>query len=219
MRRVWSVWADGVLRNSFELGELFDNKTTRRHYTISSVRNANNWSGAVWITPIAGAYITDSYIGCFWTFTASSLIYVLVFLQSLLLSFIMSDKFRFKLAKLYSNAFATFKKKIKVIYAVTLYNENSYTIYSFLFFTLKVYKFNLSQIFYDTGCSWIFILTISKDLFSLNNGMFLIFLPYILYLLQEKIVWFRHDKVLEMCVFVEFWTYDPIRSVNIYSYL
>ncbi|KAH0887186.1 hypothetical protein HID58_063284, partial [Brassica napus] len=50
--------------------------TTRRHYTISSVRNVNNWSGAVWITPIAGAYIADSYIGCFWTFTASSLIYV-----------------------------------------------------------------------------------------------------------------------------------------------
>ncbi|KFK36927.1 hypothetical protein AALP_AA4G190800 [Arabis alpina] len=52
--------------------------TTRLHEdTISSVRNVNNWSGAVWITPIAGAYIADSYIGRFWTFTASSLIYVL----------------------------------------------------------------------------------------------------------------------------------------------
>ncbi|RID70016.1 hypothetical protein BRARA_C02073 [Brassica rapa] len=52
--------------------------TTKLHEdTISSVRNVNNWSGAVWITPIAGAYIADSYIGRFWTFTASSLIYVL----------------------------------------------------------------------------------------------------------------------------------------------
>ncbi|CAN8317586.1 unnamed protein product [Cochlearia groenlandica] len=52
--------------------------TTRLHEdTISSVRNVNNWSGAVWITPIAGAYIADSYVGRFWTFTASSLIYVL----------------------------------------------------------------------------------------------------------------------------------------------
>ncbi|RID60990.1 hypothetical protein BRARA_E00170 [Brassica rapa] len=52
--------------------------TTRLHEdTISSVRNVNNWSGVVWITPIAGAYIADTYIGRFWTFTVSSLIYVL----------------------------------------------------------------------------------------------------------------------------------------------
>lgn len=46
--------------------------------TISSVRNVNNWSGSVWMTPIFGAYIADSYLGRFWTFTISSLIYVLV---------------------------------------------------------------------------------------------------------------------------------------------
>ncbi|XP_010532218.1 PREDICTED: protein NRT1/ PTR FAMILY 5.1 [Tarenaya hassleriana] len=52
--------------------------TTRLHEdTISSVRNVNNWSGAVWITPILGAYIADSYLGRFWTFTISSLIYVM----------------------------------------------------------------------------------------------------------------------------------------------
>ncbi|XP_020224870.1 protein NRT1/ PTR FAMILY 5.1 [Cajanus cajan] len=45
--------------------------------TVSSVRNVNNWSGSVWITPILGAYIADSYLGRFWTFTLSSLIYVL----------------------------------------------------------------------------------------------------------------------------------------------
>ena len=46
--------------------------------TVSSVRNVNNWSGVVWITPLLGAYIADTYIGRFWTFTLSSLIYVLV---------------------------------------------------------------------------------------------------------------------------------------------
>ncbi|KAJ4972276.1 hypothetical protein NE237_005375 [Protea cynaroides] len=52
--------------------------TTQLHEdTVSSVRNVNNWSGSVWITPILGAYIADSYVGRFWTFTVSSLIYVL----------------------------------------------------------------------------------------------------------------------------------------------
>ncbi|KAL5974732.1 hypothetical protein ACLOJK_031403 [Asimina triloba] len=51
--------------------------TQLREDTISSVRNVNNWSGSVWITPILGAYIADSYIGRFWTFTVSSLIYVM----------------------------------------------------------------------------------------------------------------------------------------------
>ncbi|CAJ2644171.1 unnamed protein product [Trifolium pratense] len=52
--------------------------TTQLHEdTVSSVRNVNNWSGSVWITPILGAYIADSHLGRFWTFTLSSLIYVL----------------------------------------------------------------------------------------------------------------------------------------------
>ncbi|XP_068643047.1 protein NRT1/ PTR FAMILY 5.1 [Aristolochia californica] len=52
--------------------------TTQLHEdTISSVRNVNNWSGAVWMTPILGAYIADSCLGRFWTFTISSLIYVM----------------------------------------------------------------------------------------------------------------------------------------------
>ncbi|RRT72396.1 hypothetical protein BHE74_00036470 [Ensete ventricosum] len=53
--------------------------TTQLHEdTVSSVRNVNNWSGSVWITPILGAYIADTYFGRFWTFTISSLIYLLV---------------------------------------------------------------------------------------------------------------------------------------------
>ncbi|KAK6932938.1 Proton-dependent oligopeptide transporter family [Dillenia turbinata] len=52
--------------------------TTQLHEdTVSSVRNVNNWSGAVWVTPILGAYVADSYLGRFWTFTVSSLIYVM----------------------------------------------------------------------------------------------------------------------------------------------
>ncbi|XP_072985787.1 protein NRT1/ PTR FAMILY 5.1 [Typha latifolia] len=52
--------------------------TTRLHEeTVSSVRNVNNWSGSVWMTPILGAYVADTYLGRFWTFTISSLIYVL----------------------------------------------------------------------------------------------------------------------------------------------
>ncbi|KAL5709844.1 hypothetical protein ACHQM5_020481 [Ranunculus cassubicifolius] len=52
--------------------------TTQLHEdTVSSVRNVNNWSGSVWMTPILGAYIADSYFGRFWTFTVSSLVYVL----------------------------------------------------------------------------------------------------------------------------------------------
>ncbi|XP_022764833.1 protein NRT1/ PTR FAMILY 5.1-like [Durio zibethinus] len=52
--------------------------TTQLHEdTVSSVRNVNNWSGSVWLTPILGAYIADTYLGRFWTFTVSSLIYVM----------------------------------------------------------------------------------------------------------------------------------------------
>ncbi|XP_059666820.1 protein NRT1/ PTR FAMILY 5.1 [Cornus florida] len=52
--------------------------TTQLHEdTVSSVRNVNNWSGSVWLTPILGAFIADSYVGRFWTFTVSSLIYVM----------------------------------------------------------------------------------------------------------------------------------------------
>ncbi|KAH7677760.1 Proton-dependent oligopeptide transporter family protein [Dioscorea alata] len=52
--------------------------TTQLHEdTVSSVRSVNNWSGSVWITPIIGAYIADTYIGRFWTFTIASLIYVM----------------------------------------------------------------------------------------------------------------------------------------------
>ncbi|KAK9683634.1 hypothetical protein RND81_10G155100 [Saponaria officinalis] len=52
--------------------------TTQLHEeTVSSVRNVNNWNGVVWMTPLLGAYVADAYLGRYWTFTISSLIYVL----------------------------------------------------------------------------------------------------------------------------------------------
>ncbi|XP_062231116.1 protein NRT1/ PTR FAMILY 5.1 [Phragmites australis] len=50
--------------------------TQLREETVSSVRNVNNWTGTVWMTPIVGAYIADAFLGRFWTFTISSLIYL-----------------------------------------------------------------------------------------------------------------------------------------------
>ncbi|KAF6143111.1 hypothetical protein GIB67_041179 [Kingdonia uniflora] len=50
--------------------------TQLREDTVSSVRNVNNWSGSVWLTPIFGAYIADTYFGRFWTFTASAVVYI-----------------------------------------------------------------------------------------------------------------------------------------------
>ncbi|GAB2299387.1 hypothetical protein Dimus_033461 [Dionaea muscipula] len=44
--------------------------------TVSSVTNVNNWTGSVWMTPILGAFIADTYFGRFWTITISSIIYV-----------------------------------------------------------------------------------------------------------------------------------------------
>ncbi|KAH9314486.1 hypothetical protein KI387_023113, partial [Taxus chinensis] len=44
--------------------------------TVSSARNVNNWNGAIWLTPILGACISDAYFGRYWTFLVSSVIYL-----------------------------------------------------------------------------------------------------------------------------------------------
>ncbi|XP_061356040.1 protein NRT1/ PTR FAMILY 5.1-like [Gastrolobium bilobum] len=50
--------------------------TTQLHKdSVSSVSNVNNWSGTLWIAPILGAYVADSYTGLFWTIIISLLIY------------------------------------------------------------------------------------------------------------------------------------------------
>ena len=49
-----------------------------RQEMVWSVHSVNNWTGAVWMTPIVGAYVADAFLGCFWTFTVASLIYLVV---------------------------------------------------------------------------------------------------------------------------------------------
>ncbi|XP_022041361.1 protein NRT1/ PTR FAMILY 5.2 [Helianthus annuus] len=43
--------------------------------TVKSSNNVTNWVGTVWITPILGAYIADTYLGRYWTFMFASVIY------------------------------------------------------------------------------------------------------------------------------------------------
>ncbi|KAI3970686.1 hypothetical protein MKX01_024333 [Papaver californicum] len=52
--------------------------TTRLHEgTVESSNNVTNWIGTTWMTPIIGAYIADTYLGRYWTFVISSIIYFL----------------------------------------------------------------------------------------------------------------------------------------------
>ncbi|GLJ35411.1 hypothetical protein SUGI_0712190 [Cryptomeria japonica] len=52
--------------------------TTKLHEgTVSSSNIVTNWMGTVFLTPLLGAYIADTYLGRFWTFATSSCIYIL----------------------------------------------------------------------------------------------------------------------------------------------
>ncbi|XP_009382206.2 protein NRT1/ PTR FAMILY 5.2 [Musa acuminata AAA Group] len=44
--------------------------------TVASANNVTNWVGAVWLTPIVGAYIADAHLGRYWTFIIASIIYL-----------------------------------------------------------------------------------------------------------------------------------------------
>ncbi|KAK9069019.1 hypothetical protein SSX86_013135 [Deinandra increscens subsp. villosa] len=44
--------------------------------TVSSSNSVTNWVGTVWITPILGAYVADTYLGRYWTFMIASVIYL-----------------------------------------------------------------------------------------------------------------------------------------------
>lgn len=62
--------------------------TTKLHEnTVSSANNVTDWAGTVWMTPIIGAYIADAFLGRYWTFVFSSIIYLMV-LIFFVLSFI-----------------------------------------------------------------------------------------------------------------------------------
>ncbi|KAI3460981.1 hypothetical protein Pfo_017644 [Paulownia fortunei] len=44
--------------------------------TVTSSNNVTNWIGTVWMTPLLGAYIADTYLGRYWTFITASAIYL-----------------------------------------------------------------------------------------------------------------------------------------------
>ncbi|XP_022138841.1 protein NRT1/ PTR FAMILY 5.2-like [Momordica charantia] len=44
--------------------------------TVTASNNVTNWVGAVWMTPVLGAYVADAYLGRFWTFIIASIIYL-----------------------------------------------------------------------------------------------------------------------------------------------
>ncbi|CAI9107575.1 OLC1v1006959C1 [Oldenlandia corymbosa var. corymbosa] len=44
--------------------------------TVKSSNNVTNWVGAVWMTPLLGAYIADTHLGRYWTFIIASIIYL-----------------------------------------------------------------------------------------------------------------------------------------------
>ncbi|KAK4482356.1 hypothetical protein RD792_009509 [Penstemon davidsonii] len=45
--------------------------------TVKSSNNVTNWVGTVWMTPLIGAYIADTYLGRYWTFIIASIIYLM----------------------------------------------------------------------------------------------------------------------------------------------
>ncbi|PON94815.1 Proton-dependent oligopeptide transporter [Trema orientale] len=45
--------------------------------TVTSSNNVTNWVGAIWLTPILGAYVADAHLGRYWTFIVSSAIYLM----------------------------------------------------------------------------------------------------------------------------------------------
>jgi peptide/histidine transporter 3/4 len=62
--------------------------TTKLHEgTVESSNNISNLGGAVWMMPLAGAYIADAYLGRYWTFVIASIIYFMVRNMKLLSSF------------------------------------------------------------------------------------------------------------------------------------
>ncbi|KAL8224973.1 hypothetical protein R6Q57_017530 [Mikania cordata] len=45
--------------------------------TVKSSNNVTNWVGTVWMTPLLGAYVADTYLGRYWTFMIASVIYLI----------------------------------------------------------------------------------------------------------------------------------------------
>ncbi|KAJ6825840.1 protein NRT1/ PTR FAMILY 5.2-like [Iris pallida] len=47
-----------------------------RQGTVQASNNVTNWVGTVFLMPILGAYIADAHLGRYWTFVASSVVYL-----------------------------------------------------------------------------------------------------------------------------------------------
>lgn len=53
--------------------------TTQLHLPLTNAANTlTNFGGTASLTPLLGAFISDSYVGKFWTITVASLIYQIV---------------------------------------------------------------------------------------------------------------------------------------------
>ncbi|KAL8485389.1 hypothetical protein ACS0TY_027622 [Phlomoides rotata] len=64
--------------------------TTKLHEgTVTSANNVTNWIGTVWMTPLIGAYVADTYLGRYWTFIISSSIYLMVYIYTLITLYLM----------------------------------------------------------------------------------------------------------------------------------
>uniref|UniRef100_A0A5B6ZQB4 Peptide transporter PTR3-A-like n=1 Tax=Davidia involucrata TaxID=16924 RepID=A0A5B6ZQB4_DAVIN len=51
--------------------------TTKLHQgTVTASNNVTNWIGAIWISPILGAYVADAHLGRYWTFLIACAIYL-----------------------------------------------------------------------------------------------------------------------------------------------
>ncbi|CAL5427824.1 unnamed protein product [Camellia sinensis] len=48
---------------------------TMHEGNVSAARNASNWAGTCFLTPLIGAYLADAYWGRYWTIVAFSIIY------------------------------------------------------------------------------------------------------------------------------------------------
>ncbi|CAN6299132.1 unnamed protein product [Urochloa humidicola] len=52
--------------------------TERLHQgTVEAANNVTNWAGAVFLTPLVGAFVADAYLGRYWTFVAGSAVYLM----------------------------------------------------------------------------------------------------------------------------------------------
>lgn len=47
--------------------------------TVTASNNVTYWIGAVWMTPILGAYVADAHLGRYWTFLIACALYLMVY--------------------------------------------------------------------------------------------------------------------------------------------